>query len=96
MRRLIGYSLPELLVVMILTGIVLGITIEGLLLVKKMAYDTSMNILNDIDTLNNYYKSNRIPFVPKVTVDTLGGFTQTELHYMHIIENKKNVIYEKI
>lgn len=96
MKKIDGYSLPELLVVMILTGIVLGITIEGLTLVKKMAYDTSMNMLNGIDTLNGYYKNNRLPFVPKDTSNTLDRFTKTEMHYMDIIENKKNGIYEKI
>lgn len=64
-----AFSIPEMMVVMILTGILVLSIFDGLLMLRKFAIDTAESITTSKDSLLEYYKENKYTIVNGKVID---------------------------
>ena len=64
-----AFSIPEMMVVMILTGILVLSFFEGFLMLRKFAVDTAESVTTAKDSLLEYYKDNKYTIVNGRVID---------------------------
>ena len=94
-----AYSLPELIVVMIISGIIIMIVANGFLSLKKVAIHTTANITASTDSILEYYKNHMYTIVEGEVLDAdsmlrvgrdslFETFVDKEILHIKQLENK--------
>ena len=65
-----AFSIPELMVVMILTGILTLLFFDGFLMLRKFAVDTAKSVTTAKDSLIEYYKEHKYTIVNGQVIET--------------------------
>ena len=65
-----AFSIPEMMVVMILTGILVLSFFDGFLMLRKFAVDTAESVTTAKDSLMEYYKEHKYTIVSGKVIET--------------------------
>lgn len=94
-----AYSLPELIVVMIISGIIIFIVANGFLSLKKVVINTNVSITSSTDSILEYYRNHMYTIVGGKVVDAdsmlrvdrdslFATFIDNEIVYIKQLVNK--------
>lgn len=94
-----AYSLPELIVVMIISGIIIFIVANGFLSLKKVVINTNVSITSSTDSILEYYRNHMYTIVEGKVVDAdsmlrvdrdslFATFIDNEIVYIKQLVNK--------